>query len=189
MWELDHNEGWLLKNWGFWIVVLEKALESPLDSKEIKPFNPKGNQPWIFTGRTDAEAETPVLWPLNMKSQLIGKDSDANKDCRQKGKGWQGMRWSDRIIDSMDVNLSKLKELVEDRGAWQATVCGVTESWTWCSNWTTKWCIFMCISRMLYFAIIKKEILAIEIIWMDLTESCLLKCQTGRQILYDLTYI
>ena len=85
MWELDHKEGWTLKNWCFWTVVLEKTLESPLDSKEIKPVNPKGNQPWIFIGRTDAEAEAPILWPLDAKSQLTGKDLDAGKAGRQKG--------------------------------------------------------------------------------------------------------
>ena len=87
MWELDHKEGWALKNWCFWTVVLEKTLERPLDSKEIKLVNPKGNQPWIFIGRTDAEAETPVLWLPDMKSQLIGKDPGAGKDCRQEEKG------------------------------------------------------------------------------------------------------
>ena len=87
MWELDHKEGWALKNQFFLIVVLEKNLESPLDSKEIKPVNPKGNQRWILIGRTDAEAEAPVLWPSDVKSQLIGKDPDAGKDWRQEEKG------------------------------------------------------------------------------------------------------
>ena len=82
MWELDHKEGWALKNWCFRTVVLEKTLESPLDSKEIKSVNPKGNQPWILTGRTDAEV--PILWPPDGNSQLIGRDSDAGKDWRQK---------------------------------------------------------------------------------------------------------
>ena len=81
MWELDHEEGWASKNWCFWIVVLEKTLESPLDSKEI---NPKENQHWIFIGRTDAEAEAPILWPPDAKSWLIGKDTDAGKDCGQE---------------------------------------------------------------------------------------------------------
>ena len=85
--ELDRKEGWALQNWCFQIVVLEKTLESALDSKEIKPFNPKGNQPWIFIGRADAEAEVPVLWPTEMKSWLAGKDPDAGKDRRQKEKG------------------------------------------------------------------------------------------------------
>ena len=78
-WDLDHKEGWVQKKWWFWTVVLEKTLESPLDSKEIKPVNPKGNKPWIFTGRTDAEAEAPVLWPPDAKSWLIGKDPDVGK--------------------------------------------------------------------------------------------------------------
>ena len=97
MWELDHKEGWVPQNWCFWTVVLEKTLESPLDCKDIKRFpwspykdwlvNPKGNQSWMFIGRTDAEAETPILWPPNAKSQLIGKDPDARKDWRQEDKG------------------------------------------------------------------------------------------------------
>ena len=86
MWEVDHKEGWMLKNWCFWAVMLKKILESPLDYK-IKPVNPKGNQPWIFIRRTDAEAEVPVLWPPDAKSQLIRKDPDARKDWRQEKKG------------------------------------------------------------------------------------------------------
>ena len=84
MWVLDYKEGWVLKNWYFQIVVLEKMLESPLDSKEIKPVNPKGNQPWIFTERINAEAEAPILWSPNAKSQLFGKDCDAGKEWRQE---------------------------------------------------------------------------------------------------------
>ena len=87
MWELDHKEGWALKSWCFWSVVLEKTLESPLDSKAIKAVNPKGNQSWILIGRTDAEAETPILWLPDMKSWLIGEDPDAGKDWRQEEKG------------------------------------------------------------------------------------------------------
>ena len=87
MWELDHKEGWAPYNWCFQIVVLEKILESLLDSKEIKLVNPKGNQPWILTGRTDAKAEAAILWPPDAKSWLIGKDPDAGKDWRQKEKG------------------------------------------------------------------------------------------------------
>ena len=83
MWELDHKEGWAPKNWRFWIVVLEKTLESPLDRKEIKPANPKGNQPWIFIGSVDAEAETPILWPPDVKNWFTGKAPDAGKDWRQ----------------------------------------------------------------------------------------------------------
>ena len=87
MWELDHKEGWALKNWCFQTVTLEKTLESTLDCKEIKPVNSKGNQPWILIGRTDAEAEAPILWLPYSKSQLIGKDADARKDRRQEEKG------------------------------------------------------------------------------------------------------
>ena len=83
--ELDHKEGWALENWCFWIAVLEKTLESPC--KEIKPVNPEGNQSWIFIGRTDAEAETPILWPPDVKNWLIWKDCDAGKDWRQEEKG------------------------------------------------------------------------------------------------------
>ena len=84
---MDHKESWALKNWCFWTVVLEKTFESLSDCKEIKPVNPKGNQSWIFIGRTDAKAETPILWPPDAKNWLIGKDPDAEKDCRREEKG------------------------------------------------------------------------------------------------------
>ena len=87
MWELDHTEGWVSKNWFFWIAMLKKTLDSPLDSKEIKPVSPKGNQSWIFIGKTDAEAEVPILWPPHGKSWLIGKDPDAGRDWGQEEKG------------------------------------------------------------------------------------------------------
>ena len=98
--ELGHKEGWALKNWCLWTMVLEKTLESPLDSKEIKPVNPEGNQPWIFFGRTDAEAEAPILWSPDAKSQLIGKDSDAGKDWGQDEKwvtGDEMVGWHHRL--------------------------------------------------------------------------------------------
>ena len=87
IWELDYKESWVLKNWCFWTVVLEKTFESPLNCKEIKPVNPKGNQPWLFIGRTDVEAEIPILWLPDVKSCLIGKDPDAGKDWRWEEKG------------------------------------------------------------------------------------------------------
>ena len=124
MWELYHKEGWCIRT-----VVLEKALESPLDSK-IKPVNPKGNQPWIFTERTDAEAEAPILWPPDAKSWLIWKDPDAGKDWRQEEKNTVEDEIVS-IIDSVDMNLSKLWEPVKDRDAWHAAVHGVSKSWTW----------------------------------------------------------
>ena len=92
MWELNHKEGWMLKNWCFGIVVLEQTLENPLGSKKIKPVRPKGNQSWIFIGRTVAETEALILWPSESKSWLIGKDLEAGKGWSQKEQGWQRMR-------------------------------------------------------------------------------------------------
>ena len=87
MWELDYKESWALKNWCFWTVVLENTVESPLGCKEIQPIHPKGNQSWMFIGRTDVEAATPIFWPPDVKSWLISKDPDAGKDWRQEEKG------------------------------------------------------------------------------------------------------
>ena len=130
MWELVCEEGWALKKWCFWTVVLEKTLESPLACKEIQPVHSEGDQPWDFFGRNDAKAETPVLWPPHVKNWLIGKDSDAGRDWEQEEKGttedlmaeWH--HWLD------GVSLSELQELMMDREAWHAAIHGVTKSQT-----------------------------------------------------------
>ena len=122
-------------------VVLEKTLESPLDCKEIQPVHPKGDQSWVFTGRTDVEAETPILWPPDAKSWLIWKDPDVGRDWGQEERGWQRMRWLDGITDSKDMGLGRFQQLVMNREAWRAAVHGVTKSWTRLSDWTElNWC-------------------------------------------------
>ena len=128
--DLDQKEGCKSKNWCFWTVVLEKILESPLDCKEIQPVHPKGNQPWIFIGRIDAEGETPILGSPDGKSRLTGKDHDAGKDWRQEEKratenemvGWH---------HSLNGHEFEQTQILKDREAWRAVVHGVTKSQTW----------------------------------------------------------
>ena len=134
MWELDHKEGWTPKNWCFWTVVLEKTLESPLDSKDMKPVSPKGNQTWVSIGRTDARV--PILWHLKWRANSWDNTLMLGK-IEGKRRGQQRMRWLDNICNSIDLYVRKLREIVKDRGAWGAAVYEVAKSWTWLSNWTT----------------------------------------------------
>ena len=138
MWELDYKEGWTPKNWCFQTMLLEKTLESLLYCKKIKAVNPKGNQPWIFMGRTEAEAEAAIIGYLMWRVNSMERTLMLGNIKGRRRMGRQRMKWLDDITDSMDMSLRKLSETVEDRGAWHAAVHDVTKSRTWLSDWTTK---------------------------------------------------
>ena len=135
MWELNCKESWAPKNWCFWTVVLEKTLESPFDCKEIQPVHPK-DQSWVFIGRTDDEAETPILWPPHVNSWLVGKYPDAERDWGQEEKGTTEHEMAGWYHWLDGHELGRLWELVMDREAWRAAIHGVAKSQTWLSNWT-----------------------------------------------------
>ena len=156
MWELDYKYSWAPKIWCFSTVMLENTFESPLDSKNIKPVNPKGNQFWIFFERNDAEAETPILRPPDIKNCLNGKDSDVGKGWRQKEKGMT----EDEMVEWHHWLNGQEFELAMDREAWHAAVHGLAKSWTRMSNWTELSlqflyyiCIQCCIHRIMLYCI------------------------------------
>ena len=160
MWELDYKESWVPKNWCFWTVVLEKTLESPLNCKEIQPVHPKGDQSWVFIGRTDVKAETPILWPPDAQNWFIWKDLDARKDWRQEEKGTTEddmLEWHHRLNGTW---VWVDQEMVMDREAWCAAVYGVMRSWTHPSDWTdwdTNDCNWSKLDWSEYFWILKTE--------------------------------
>ena len=139
-WRIDAFELWCWRRLLRVLSETQGTLESPLDCKEIQPVHPKGDQSWVFIGRTDVEAETPILWPPDVKSWLIWKDPDAGKDW---GKEEKGIKWLDGITDSMDMGLGGLQELVIDREVWCTMVHGVAKSRTRLTDWTElNWTVF-----------------------------------------------
>ena len=148
--DLDCEESWVLKNWCFWTVVLEKTLESLLDCKEIQPVHSEGDEPWVFIGRTDAKAETPILWPPHVKSWLIGKDPHAGRNWGQEEKGttgWDGWMASPTWFTWVWVNSSVLM----DREAWHAVIHGVAKSLTRLRDWIE---LIYCLAQELFYYVV-----------------------------------
>ena len=137
MWELNYKKGWASKSWCLQSVVLGKTLESPLDRKEIKPVKPKGNQPWIFIGRTMLKLKLQYFGHLMWRTDSLEKTLMLGKIEGRTRRRWQRMRQLDNIINSMDMSLSKPQEMMQNRDSWDAAIHGVANSWTWLSNWTT----------------------------------------------------
>ena len=164
MWKLDHREGWVPKNGCFHTVVLEKTLESPLDCKEIKPVNPKGNQSWIFIGRTDAEA--PILWPSDSKRQLIGKDPDAGKDWGQE----KGTTEDEMVRWHHWLNAHEFEQTLGDGEGQGSLACysvWVTKSWAWLSSWTTMWLLFTTFILSVYITLSPNPNASFMILYTD----------------------
>ena len=158
MWELDHKQGWEPENWYFTTVVLEKTLESPLDCRDIKPVNPKGNQPWIFIGTLILKLKLQYFAHLMRRADSLEKTLMLRKISCKRKRVQQRMSWLDGNTNSMNMSLSKLQEIVKDRGDWWATVHGISKIWIWLSEWTTaplprnKWMSLVCLFRCLFLA-------------------------------------